>query len=148
MRQLLIQRVQIRKLSDTGLAGRKPEIHDGYGIAGKEFTAVYLLAIEILSLKVRELFLTALSTSRRSTLTFPRHLDAIRIFLLQSHQLFLDLPDLSRSVIQNFQLICCKLILCSFDRLQKKIAVIIIVSAYHLVFIDRQEQLFPERCIG
>ena len=148
MRQLLIQRIQIRKFSDTGLAGRKPEIHDGYGIAGKEFTAVYILAIEILSLKVRELFLTALSISCRSTLTFPRHLDAIRIFLLQSCQLFLDLPDLSGSVIQNFQLICCKLILRSFDRLQKKIAVIIIVSAYHLVLIDRQEQLFPELSIG
>ena len=148
MRQLLIQRIQIRKLSDTGLAGLKPEIHDGYGITGKEFTAVYILAIEILSLKVRELFLTALSISCRSTLTFPRHLDAIRIFLLQICQLFLDLPDLSGSVIQNFQLICCKLILCSFDRLQKKIAVIIIVSAYHLVLIDRQEQLFPELCIG
>ena len=148
MRQLLIQRIQIRKLSDTGLAGRKPEIHDGYGITGKEFTAVYILAIEILSLKVRELFLTALSISCRSTLTFPRHLDAIRIFLLQICQLFLDLPDLSGSVIQNFQLICCKLILCSFDRLQKKIAVIIIVSAYHLVLIDRQEQLFPELRIG
>ena len=116
--------------------------------AGNEFTAVYLLAIEILSLKVRELFLTAPSISCRSTLTFPRHLDAIRIFLLQSHQFFLDLPDLSGSVIQNFQLICCKLILRSFDRLPKKIAVIIIVSAYHLVLIDRQEQLFPELCIG
>ena len=148
MRQLLIQRIQIRKFSDTGLAGRKPEIHDGYSIAGKEFTAVYLLAIEILSLKVRELFLTALSISCRSTLTFPRHFGAIRIFLLQSRQLFLDLPDLSRSVIQDFQLICCKLILCSFDRLQKKVSVIIIVSAYHLVLIDRQEQLFPELSIG
>ena len=58
-RKLLVQRVQLGKLSHAGIASGEPEIHDSDGVAGEQFVALYHVPIQVFALKGGKLLHTA-----------------------------------------------------------------------------------------
>ena len=102
--------LKLRKLAYTWLTGGKPEIHHGYRIACKELAAVHFRAIQIPALKTRKWILSVPAAFHPClcgihAVTCALHVHTIRIFFLQGCQLFFNLLDLPRSVIQSLQLL-------------------------------------------
>jgi len=110
VRQLLVQRVQLAKLTHAGAAGGKPEIHHGDGVGGEQLVAFDLVAVQILALKGGEFLHIAVGVGLL--------IQNFGMLLFQLGQLILDLADLLRGLLQQRVFLIAELVLGGFDGVQ------------------------------
>ena len=143
LREFLIQRVQLGKLSHAGIAGGEPEVHHGDGVLGEQVIALDGVAVEVLALEGGELLrLVAIAGCRgavgREAVTVALGLGSrIGELGLNGGQGALDLPDLLAALAQDLQLVGGKLVLGGFNGVQQEITVVLAVLLREMCIRDR-----------
>ena len=151
LRKLLVQRVQFGKLTHAGIAGGKPEIHHGDGIAGEQIVALHRIPIQILALKSRKL-LHAAVIRRRGHIAARGHahsavhglLHDLGVFVLQFGQPVFDIADLRGRLLQPLELRFGELILCGLNGVKQEVAVVFAVFDLGHALVSLHKNLFPQ----
>ncbi|CAN4019464.1 Glutathione import ATP-binding protein GsiA, partial [Dysosmobacter welbionis] len=134
LREFLIQRVQLGKLSHAGIAGGEPEIHYGDGVAGEQLVALHRVAIQVFTLKGGELLHTAV-VGRGARVAARGHthiavhgfLHDLGILLFQLGQLVFNITDLRGRLLQPLILLVGELLFRGLDGIQQEVAVVFAV---------------------